>query len=124
MDMLNASTSGLKKFMVGHTLEYPPEYRLAFRELGLAIGLHAVDRLLVLKKGNPRLFEPPEKVETELNGLMPHSKLREKIELFWLKEENREAVTWLEHEDINSVMLATNLVPDAFLATEIVTGKA
>ena len=52
----------------------PADHRLAFRELGLAIGLAA--------------------------------------ESFWLLPEHRQVRTWLDHEDINDVMLATSLVPE------------
>ena len=55
----------------------PADHRLAFRELGLAIGLAA--------------------------------------ESFWLLPEHRQVRTWLDHEDINDVMLATSLVPEGFL---------
>jgi hypothetical protein len=36
----------IKSFAEGETLEYPANYRLAFRELGLSIGLCAVENLL------------------------------------------------------------------------------
>jgi len=41
--------------------------------------------------------------------------LKETIEAFWLEGKNRESVTWTEHRDINTVMLATSLGPDGFL---------
>jgi hypothetical protein len=41
--------------------------------------------------------------------------LGEAIEKFWLEPQNRIAKTWTEHQDINSVMLATSLAPDAYL---------
>ena len=34
------------------------------------------------------------------------------IESFWLLPEHRQVRTWLDHEDINDVMLATSLVPE------------
>ena len=37
------------------------------------------------------------------------------IESFWLPPEHRRVRTWLDHEDINDVMLATSLVPEGFL---------
>jgi hypothetical protein len=36
------------------------------------------------------------------------------IEIFWLESCNQKSDTWLEHLDINRVMLATSLVPDGF----------
>ncbi|MGD9082806.1 MAG: hypothetical protein PVJ50_06225 [Desulfobacterales bacterium] len=39
----------------------------------------------------------------------------EAIEKFWLDPKNRRAKSWTEHQDINSVMLATSLAPDGYL---------
>jgi hypothetical protein len=72
----------------------PAHRRLAFRELGLAIGLAAVERL-----GEQRFVA-----------------LREQIERFWLDPAHRASRTYCEHADINDVMLATALVPDGFFA--------
>ena len=43
--LLKASTNGLKKFSKRRQLQYPAEHRLAFRELGLLMWLHAVKRV-------------------------------------------------------------------------------
>lgn len=71
----------------------PAARRLAFRELGLAIGLAAAERL----------------------GVTPFPTLREQIQTFWLVAEHRRAASWTEHQDINDVMLATSLAPDGYL---------
>ena len=34
---------------------------------------------------------------------------------FWLQDDNMNATSWLEHEDINSVMLAAALAPAGFI---------
>ncbi len=44
-DLLESSLSGLDAFTRGHLLRLPADYRLAFRELGMSIGLHAVERM-------------------------------------------------------------------------------
>ena len=41
--------------------------------------------------------------------------LRREIETFWLIPENRNVRSWIDHADINDVMLATSLSPDGFL---------
>ena len=41
--------------------------------------------------------------------------LGEIIEQFWMDNKNRQAKTWIEHREINMVMLATSLAPDRFL---------
>ncbi len=48
--------------------------------------------------------------------LSPYLPLRTAIEDFWLRPEHRRTASWLEHADINDVMLATSLAPDGFLA--------
>ena len=37
------------------------------------------------------------------------------IETFWRAPENQRTDTWVEHRDINEVMLATSLKPEGFL---------
>ena len=34
---------------------------------------------------------------------------------FWLEQQRRRAASWIEHGDINMVLLATSLLPDGFL---------
>jgi hypothetical protein len=65
------------------------EHRLAFRELGLAIGLGAIGSA------------------GELHDYLP---IRDRLEAFWRDPVHRANPTWREHEDINDVMLATLLL--------------
>lgn len=93
-------------------LELPASQRLAFRELGLAIGLAAVARL------GPRLETADlsgdaRRQVAELRTSLP---MRSTITEFWLDPANRRSATWLEHEDINTVMLATAVAPAGYLA--------
>ena len=46
---------------------------------------------------------------------MPFVPLAGMIEEFWVKPENRRVEIWVEHRDINMVMLATSLAPDGCL---------
>jgi len=46
---------------------------------------------------------------------MRYTPLSEIIEKFWLERKNREASSWIQHRDINMVMLATSLAPDGYL---------
>jgi hypothetical protein len=50
-----------------------------------------------------------------VDELARYAPLRAEIEEFWLEPEHRRAVTWVEHENINDVMLATSLEPEGFL---------
>ena len=114
--LLDSSMEGLGFYARERPLRLPAEYRLAFRELGLSIGLRAVERLKGLIIQNPGLFNNAYTLESRLEGLMRYAPLREEIEMFWLKPTNREVNTWTEHRDINMVMLATSLAPDGFLS--------
>ena len=97
-------------------LSMPAESRLAFRELGLSIGLRAVKRTQALMENNPRAFDSLPALGPRIERLRPYLPLIDAIERFWLVPDNRGSRTWKEHEDINAVMLATSLAPDGFLA--------
>lgn len=96
-------------------LSLPAEYRLAFRELGLSIGLHGVKRIKQSLRDNPKVFQSGDALERLLNKLATHQNLSDRIEDFWLTEENQQSATWTSHLDINRVMLATSLVPGDYL---------
>ncbi len=112
--LLSAARSGLRYYAASGQLQAPAEYRLAFRELGLAIGLQAVQRMWDAASQSNAATSPA--VRTQLQALMRYAPLGEQIESFWLDPAHRSASTWFEHLDINEVMLATRLVPDGFLA--------
>ena len=94
--LVAAAQTGLRYFVMGHDLDGSAHRRLAFRELGLAIGLAAAARL----PGDPF-------------AKVMH--LRTAIESFWLVPAHRHVPAWTEHADINDVMLATTQMPQGFL---------
>jgi hypothetical protein len=96
-------------------LAMPADYRLAFRELGLSIGLRALERTRGLAAQHPCTFDSVPSRGLRLERLMRYVPLVDAIEDFWLESRNREGKTWKEHEDINSVMLATSLAPEGYL---------
>jgi len=114
-DLLAAALTGLQYYARSGELQQPAEYRLAFRELGLAIGLQAVERLqkAMRKESLPDTTSP--QLDRLLDALGQYLPLRDEIETFWRAPEHQRATTWLEHQDINEVMLATSLAPDGFL---------
>lgn len=114
-EILAAALAGLVSMQRDSTLHAPAAYRLAFRELGLAIGLRAVPRLAALVSGNPEIFVGNSSLPAHLNALISCLPIGIGIEKFWLLPENRSNPTWLEHQEINMVMLATSLVPDGYL---------
>ncbi len=104
--VLDAALLGLESVARQNLLSLPADYRLPFRELGLSIGLRALERLQGLID---------ERLRGKIDALMPYMPLREMIEAFWLEGRNRSAGSWLEHREINMVMLATSLAPDGFV---------
>jgi hypothetical protein len=111
--ILNSTLLGLESFAEEDILEYPAEYRLAFRELGLSIGLKGVQKLKGWVKENSDLFGWA--VQQKAEKLMDYVHLTDDIENFWINDKNRESSTWTEHQEINIVMLATSLAPEGFL---------
>jgi hypothetical protein len=105
----------LQAFASNNQLDLAAEYRLAFRELGLAIGLQAVSRMQKIIEQHPENFTNSTQLNFALNNLTRFHSINEFIERFWLETGHRSVNSWLEHADINNVMLATSLAPDGYL---------
>ena len=105
---LEAAYASLRAFFPKDIIYAPASSRLAFRELGLVIGLRAVERL-------ERLAQEMLTTNQMVQRISKFRALADRILEFWLKKENRETLTWLEHRNINMVMLATSLIPDGYL---------
>jgi hypothetical protein len=109
--LVEGGRRGLEAYLSEHTLLAPAHHRLAFRELGLALGLAAMaslDPTELRAKLDPRTYG-------RYVELAEHEALRQEIVSFWLRPEHRRVSTWTEHLDISDVMLATCLVPEGFL---------
>lgn len=113
--LLDASLQGLVLYSKTNPLNLPADYRLAFRELGLSIGMRAVKKLQGLIEGKPGMFKERHSLHTHIEALMQYTSFIETIEGFWLKRTSRETNCWMDHCDINMTMLATSLAPDGFL---------
>lgn len=112
--VVDGALAGLAAFTKGNSLIIPAAYRLAFRELGLAIGLKGVMPLRDWADKSSAHSQTP--LQRKIAALMGYLPLAAEIEDFWLEGSNREAGTWREHREINMVMLATSLAPDGFLS--------
>ena len=77
------------------TIRGPAASRLPFRELGFALGLHAVE---------------PLGEYVDVKALRRHV-LAAKIEDYWRDAENQRSPTWTGRRDINTVSLAASLAP-------------
>lgn len=96
-------------------LSEPLPRRLAFRELGLSIGLSAVGKTRDLVAGHPGIFPNHRVLEEKLADLARCLPWRDDIDEFWLRASSQGSAGWQAHQDINSVMLANALAPDVFL---------
>jgi hypothetical protein len=112
--ILGASLSGLEALDEDMT-KLPANHRLAFRELGLSIGLRALQELSDLIGKNQQLFREERALDDRTRGLKRYQRLGETIEAFWLRPENRQGESWTTHRHINMVMLATSISPAGFL---------
>ncbi len=106
---------GLHYYAESDELRRPSGYRLAFRELGLAIGLHALQRLQQATEQETPRTPSNLRQRAQLQELMRYLPMRDEIEKFWRDPTNQQSDTWTEHQDINDVMLATSLASDGFL---------
>ena len=114
--LLQDALAGLQVFARTHALELPPACRLPFRELGLGIGLRAVERLRRSLGEQADRYREHVRLQEVVDRLMDHLPLAREIEVYWLDPARHTAATWNEHLDINAVMLATSLAPDGYLS--------
>jgi hypothetical protein len=113
-DLLWSAARGLESLVQGRRFGHDADRRLAFRELGLSIGLHAVGMMIGALDRHP-VLAARDRLDTALRALTRHAPLAEEIESFWLEPSSRKSRGWAAHRDINEVMLATSLAPEGFL---------
>jgi hypothetical protein len=105
--LLCDAESSLRTYDRTAQLNRSADDRLAFRELGLSIGLRALELWSTAASGDPIL-------SGMIRELLRYVQLAGQIESFWADPAHRRSKTWKDHEDINSVMLATSLAPDGY----------
>ncbi len=105
--LLRESQESLQHYLRVFVHDEPAEDRLAFRELGLAIGLRAVDVVRPLIDGDADLAAACDRIRA-------HYDVAAQIEGFWAEPAHRESAAWRAHRDINMVMLSTALAPGGF----------
>lgn len=110
--LLDTALSGLEDVAARGETELAADNRLAFRELGLSIGLRA-GALMRREAGENRVGSSKER--KALESLGHFDAIGAKILAFWKEPTHRRARSWMDHRDINEVMLATALAPDGFL---------
>lgn len=110
LEIMDAAVVSLRALAGAQTFRLPLAHRLAFRELGLAIGLRALEALLGSGTLEASGFEP-----SRTRWLAGHLPLADEIATGWSSSAAQATSTWQAHEDINAVMLATALVPGEFI---------
>jgi len=111
--LMRSSKHGLDVFLDRDPLHDPVHHRLAFRELGLSIGLRAIERIRDLIQNNRSLFN--DSLVRQIESLAAYEALIEPIERFWCEPSHQQSRSWRAHSDINMVMLATSVSPEQFL---------
>jgi hypothetical protein len=115
-EILAACLSGLDNLRASRYLSQPASYRLAFRELGLAIGLKALPSISDAMKKHNGPFEGRTATQQIADQLSRYVSLSEEIVRVWLPYSRNQDQLWQAHQDINDVMLATALIPEVFLS--------
>lgn len=107
--LLRSARLSLEAYSLVDRADAPIERRLAFRELGLAQGLHTLARI-----DRTRLrIDHREEVE----ALCQYLPIARRIDDFWSQPPHRRSRGWLNHQDINAVMLAASLSPEGYLGS-------
>lgn len=114
--VLTGAAAGLRIFAEQDMIGQSALGRLAFRELGLAIGLQALPSIATATRLFPELAQAAGR---HLAALEELADTGSRIIQSWSKSENRQNLTWQDHRDINEVMLATALL-EAQVGTAIV----
>jgi hypothetical protein len=97
-------------------LKRPAQHRLAFRELGLAIGLRAVPIIANEFQNDRNAFGSRPCALQLIDLLLPYEPLSDEIIDCWLPYAEDPDESWKAHQDINEVMLATAIAPSTFLS--------
>jgi hypothetical protein len=113
--VLDDSLMGLDYFARKSPFKLPAFYRLAFRELGLSIGLQAIVKCQRLIEQDPGIFKKKQDIHSRIRSIVEYVHLSELINKFWLESKNRQSDSWMEHRAINMIMLATSLSLEGYL---------
>jgi hypothetical protein len=98
----------LETFAHSSLLRRSANERLPFRELGLSIGIHGLQRI-------NRWVTRDGELTAVCNRLLLYQPIAQQVEAFWADPRHRLCSTWMDHRDINTVMLATSLAPTSYL---------
>jgi hypothetical protein len=117
--VVRGCSSSLSLLLRRGYLNLPIEHRLAFRELGLAIGLRALPIISDAVAKNRSTFESGPALHQIIDLLLPYESLSDEIIGLWLRQAELQHESWKAHQDINEVMLATAIIPATFLSVGV-----
>jgi hypothetical protein len=115
-DVMQGSGDGLMIILKTGYLKRPAQHRLAFRELGLAIGLRAVPIIANEFQNERNALGSEPSLLRLIELLLPYERLSKEIIEFWLSYLEDPDESWKAHQDINEAMLATAIAPTTFLS--------
>lgn len=110
--LLACAHRSLDGFAASGHLSHPPGSRLAFRELGLSLGLQAIEPMIESVRREPRAFGGPAATRWLLERLDSIARIAPiglHIERVWSDGAAQSTAQWRGHLDINEVMLAASL---------------
>jgi hypothetical protein len=114
-ELTDGCRGGLMGVLAGPQLSRPASHRLAFRELGLAIGLRALPIIADSITKDTNRFGSRPALRRTVERLLPYESFSERIVDFWMPHAQHHDARWEAHRNINDVMLATALMPHTFL---------
>jgi hypothetical protein len=103
----------LEACSIERELALPHDQRLAFREIGLAIGLRGVGPMRERLERAPAMFGGEEDLgwfRSHCGALERFGGLADRIEASWASPAGQASRSWNDHLDIDAVMLAASLV--------------
>jgi hypothetical protein len=115
-ELTDACRNGLTALLASRQLGQPASRRLAFRELGLAIGLSALPIIADAITKDRSGFASSPALRRTVDLLLPYESFGERIVGFWMPHAQHHDASWQVHHHINDVMLVTALIPDTFLS--------
>ena len=114
--LLDGCSNGLGRFVRARSLAEAASNRLAFRELGLAIGLKALPAIAHKITEHNSQFQNKDSLLQMINLLQQYVSMSDEIVAAWLPYAEQQDRSWRMHQDINEVMLSTALIPNTFLS--------
>ncbi|MCF2514005.1 hypothetical protein LVY65_02830 [Sphingomonas sp. G124] len=106
-NIIFGAEAGVQQFLRSGAMQGQPAMRLAFRELGLAIGLQALPAIAIAAN---RLGMMTGSIAASLSSLLSFGKVDRAIVDFWSELQNQRVSTWQDHRDINEVMLVAAIL--------------